>query len=262
MNPRTESRASLAEVAGLFLKLGVIGVGGPAAHIALMREEVVHRRRWLTDDEFMDLVGATNLIPGPNSTELAIHIGRLQAGWRGLVVAGCSFILPAVVIVGALAAVYVRLGSVPGTTAVFYGVNPVVIAIVLTALWHLSRAIVRSVWHAALAVAALAGVTAGLHEIVVLAAAGLAGAIGRASSLLSQGGGVRSWVPPTLWIGAMLGNRTASGWGAWVAPAATASSALAVSFGTLFLVFLKAGALLFGSGYVLLAFLRADLVDR
>jgi len=141
---RRESQTSLKQLALLFFKLGVISFGGPAAHIAMMEDEVVRRRRWLSRDEFLDLLGATNLIPGPNSTEMAIHIGRRRAGWPGLLVAGSCFILPATLIVTALAWAYIRYGSLPQTDALLYGVKPVVIAIILQALWGLGRAALKT----------------------------------------------------------------------------------------------------------------------
>src|ERR1043166_831697 len=129
----------MSEVAWLFLKLGTIAFGGPAAHIAMMRDEVVRRRRWLSDEQFVDLLGATNLIPGPNSTEMAIHLGYLRAGWPGLVVAGCCFIVPAMFIVFACAWLYVRYGARPEAGWLLYGVKPVIIAIVVQAIWGLLR---------------------------------------------------------------------------------------------------------------------------
>jgi len=233
----------LIELARVFLKLGTISFGGPAAHIALMRHEFVSRRRWLTDQQFLDLVGATNLIPGPNSTEMALHIGRVRAGWRGLLVAGSCFILPAVIIVGAIAAAYVKVGTLPAVQSIFYGLKPVVVAVVAVALWQLARTAIRAPWHAAIAIAALAGVTAGLHELLLLLVGGVAGMATR---------GLRDSKVPLM--GAVL-----------IAPVAAplaAGSAATVTSGQLFLVFVKAGAFLFGSGYVLLAFLRADLVER
>ncbi|HWJ57591.1 MAG TPA: chromate efflux transporter [Vicinamibacterales bacterium] len=256
-----ESERRLPELAGVFLKLGAVSVGGPAAHIALMRHEFVERRRWLTDQAFLDLVGATNLIPGPNSTEMAIHIGHLRAGWPGLLVAGGCFILPAVVIVASLAAIYVRVGTLPATQAIFYGINPVVVAVIAVALARLGRAAVRATWHVWLAVAAVAAVAAGVHELLVLGVCGLLGAA------------VAGWrrTPPAAsagaWLLSMPGLRPAAeGASPILRPSLIAfgasSSVAAVTFGKLFIVFLKAGALLFGSGYVLLAFLRADLVER
>ena len=134
----------LAEVAGLFLKLGLVGFGGPAAHLALMEDEVVRRRGWLSRERFLDLVSATNLIPGPNSTEMAIHLGHVRAGWPGLVVAGISFIVPAFLIVWGLAWAYVRFGALPAAAGLLYGVKPVVVAVVLQALVGLGRTATRT----------------------------------------------------------------------------------------------------------------------
>src|SRR5262245_22091242 len=208
-----------------------------------MRHEFVERRTWLTDQEFLDLIGITNLIPGPNSTEIAIHIGLARAGWRGLVVAGCCFILPAAVIVGLLAAVYVRIGQLPASQAIFYGVKPVVVAIVAVALWQLGRTAIKSTWHLAVAAAAIVGIMTGVHELLVLGICGVAGGAARAR----DHAGMPHWGMVVL-----------------AAPVAApiASNAAAITSGKLFLVFVKAGAFLFGSGYVLLAFLRADLVER
>jgi chromate transporter len=154
--PAHSRRRALRELAWLFLRLGTTAFGGPAAHIAMMEDEVVRRRRWLTREAFLDLLGATNLIPGPNSTELAIHIGHARAGWLGLLVAGTSFILPATLIVTACAWAYVRFGRLPEVAGVLYGVKPVVIAIVVQALWRLGRTAVRGPGLAALALAAAA----------------------------------------------------------------------------------------------------------
>src|SRR5512139_2770532 len=134
----------LTEVARLFLKLGMTGFGGPAAHIAMMHDETVKRRKWLSDQEFLDLVGATNLIPGPNSTEMAIHVGYLRAGWPGLILGGLCFIVPAMLIVMALAWLYVRFGSTPQAGWLLYGIKPVVIALIVVALWNLGRKAVKS----------------------------------------------------------------------------------------------------------------------
>src|SRR5256885_9593077 len=160
------------ELALLFLRLGLTSFGGPAAHTAMMHDEVVVRRKWLTQDEFLDLLGATNLIPGPNSTEMAIHIGRRRAGWAGLLVAGVSFILPAALLVGGLAWAYVRFGRLPQVAALLYGVKPVIIGLVLQALIGLGRTAVRSRTLAVLGLAAAAAAIAGVDEIVLLLAAG------------------------------------------------------------------------------------------
>lgn len=246
-------RGELAALAGLFLRLGVTAFGGPAVHIAMMEDEVVRRRRWLTREEFLDLVGAVNLIPGPNSTELAIHVGRSRAGAAGLVVAGLCFILPAAVLTGGLAWAYVRYGSLPEAGAVLRGVKPVLIAVVLQALWGLGRSAVKTGGLGVLAAVAAGAAAAGVPELAILAGSGLA-ALGMqaASARQPAGGGPGS--------GGSLPLLAA------VAPvsAAGAAGAALASFGLwpLFLFFLKVGSVLFGSGYVLLAFLRADLVER
>src|SRR3954449_9948663 len=163
----------LRELALLFLRLGLTAFGGPAAHIAMMEDEVVRRRKWMTRDEFLDLLGAANLIPGPNSTELAIHIGHRQAGWPGLLVAGSSFILPAMLIVMSFAWAYVRYGSLPQVAGILYGVKPVIIVIVLQALWSLGRTAIKSTFVAFVAAAALALTLLRVHELLVLFAAGV-----------------------------------------------------------------------------------------
>jgi chromate transporter len=234
----------------LFLKLGTIGFGGPAAHIAMMEDEVVRRRRWLTHDEFLDLLGATNLIPGPNSTEMAIHIGHRRAGWKGLVVAGISFILPAVLIVMAFAWAYVRYGSIPEVKGVLYGVKPVIIAIVLQALWSLGRAAIKTKLLAVIATAAVILTFLGLHELLVLLGGGLL--VVAVRSILRTIKGQQSLLSPI----------SASPLIAFLQSTTTSAATASFSLGLLFLFFLKVGAVLYGSGYVLLAFIRADLVER
>ena len=240
-------RTTLTELAALFLRLGATSFGGPAAHIAMMEDEVVRRRGWLTRADFLDLLGATNLIPGPNSTELAIHIGHRRAGWPGLLVAGACFIVPAMLIVLALAWAYVRFGRLPEAAGLLYGVKPVVIAIVLQALLGLARAAVKSPTLGVAGAAAVAATAVGVHELVVL------GAVGMAIALLG-------------WAGERTSpGRSAPCVGPLAAPIAAAGAgvgAAAFGLGPLFLFFLKVGSVLFGSGYVLLAFLRADLVTR
>ena len=228
----------MRELALLFLRLGVTAFGGPAAHIAMMEEEVVRRRRWLTREEFLDLLGAANLIPGPNSTELAIHIGHRRAGWPGLLVAGTCFILPAALIVLALAWAYVRYGALPEVGAILYGVKPVIVAVVAQALGKLARTAVKDVFLGVLAALAVAANLLGVHELVILAAAG--------ALVSARAGGARP-------VKALLAPAVSG-----LAATAGASAGL----GLLFLTFLKIGSVLFGSGYVLLAFLRADLVER
>jgi chromate transporter len=251
-------RATLGELARLFVKLGTIGFGGPAAHIALMEDEVVRRRGWLTREAFLDYVGATNLIPGPNSTELAIEIGRDRAGWAGLVVAGVAFIVPAALIVGATAWAYMRFGQLPAALALFAGVKPVVIAIVVQALWRLTRTAVKTLWLGILAVGAIGAVIAGVHELVVLLAAAVVAALAaivRARDAHQRAANVAS-------IGATLTVRKPAIAGALGPLGAAIAGPAAVSLWSLFGIFLKIGSVLFGSGYVLLAFLRADFVER
>jgi chromate transporter len=235
---------SLGELARLFGRLGFTAFGGPAAHIAMMEEEVVRRRGWMTHEAFLDLLGATNLIPGPNSTEMAIHIGHVRARWAGLVVAGLCFIMPAVLIVMAMAWGYVRFGALPEVAGVFYGVKPVIIAVVAQALWGLGRTALSSWLLRAVGVAALAASLLGISEMIVLVAAGAVVALWRATPD-RRVGRAGSWLPwPLLGAGAGAAASTTFG------------------LGPLFLLFVKVGSVLFGSGYVLLAFLRSDLVDR
>jgi chromate transporter len=233
-------RRRLAEVAGVFLRLGLTAFGGPAAHVALMQDELVERRRWVTRERFLDLLGAVNLIPGPNSTELAIHLGFLRAGWAGLLAAGTCFIVPAALSVSALAYAYQRWGTLPASAAVLAGVKPVVLLVVADALWKFLRTSARTPFHAALAVGALAAAALGAHELLVLLVGGLlaAGRVGLAR------GRAASLAAPLL------------------LPAAAAVTATAATPAGLFWVFAKIGSVLFGSGYVLLAFLRAELVER
>jgi len=240
---------SLGEVAWLFLKLGTIAFGGPAAHIAMMEDEVVRRRKWLSREKFLDLLGATNLIPGPNSTEMAIHVGYLRAGWPGLLVAGSCFILPAAVIVFGFAWVYVRYGSLPETARVLYGVKPVIIAIILQALWSLARTAVKTKSLAVIGVAATVFAFLRVNELLVLFLAGVAVVILHTivSGKRSRKSKSRSFLFP---IGPL----------AFIQAATTAGTSVGLL--PLFLFFLKVGAVLFGSGYVLLAFLRSDLVER
>jgi chromate transporter len=232
-------KTSLRELAAFFLRLGTTAFGGPAAHIAIMEDELVRRRRWLSREEFLDLLGASNLIPGPSSSELAIHVGYLRAGWLGLVVAGSCFILPAAAIVAALAWLYVHFGRLAAASAILYAVKPVVIAVVLQALWGLGKTAVKTTFLGLIGVCALVAAFLGLHPLVLLLFAGLA-----ATLMAIRGSKLTCSSLPFSLIG--LGGAGAS--------------LASFSLGSLFLVFLKIGAVVFGSGYVLLAFLRADLV--
>jgi chromate transporter len=240
----------VSEVARLFLKLGAIGFGGPAAHIALMEDEVVRRRGWVDRARFLDLLGATNLIPGPNSTEMAIHLGYLRAGWPGLVVAGICFIGPAMLITLALAIAYARTARLPEAAWLLYGVKPVIIAVVVQALLGLGRRALATPLAAATAVAVGALAASGVNEVALLFGAALAVPLARR---LGPGAGAG---PAGTAAGAAL---------AALAPSpvlAAAGGAAPVGLAPLFLICLKVGAILFGSGYVLLAFLRPELVER
>ena len=240
-------KPSLRETAVLFLRLGTTAFGGPAAHIALMEDEVVTRRRWLTREQFLDYVGATNLIPGPNSTELAIHIGLTRHGVAGLIVAGICFILPAAVIVTVVAWAYARFGMLPAAVAIFSGVTPPVVAVIAQALWKLGRSAVKSLTLATITLLSIVALVAGTNELLVLIVAGLVvlttRAIARAWFAIAAASFVRSTIAAAV-----------------VAGGIAATATVPFSQWTLFATFAKIGSVLFGSGYVLVAFLRADFV--
>jgi chromate transporter len=244
-----DRKASLWSVAWFFLRLGTTAFGGPAAHIALMEEEVVRRRGWLTHAEFLDLLGAANLLPGPSSTEVAIYIGHRIAGWPGLVLAGVCFILPAALLVTAIAWAYVTFHTLPQVAGLLYGVKPVVVAVVVQALWRLGRACVRSVFLAVVGAAAVVLLALGAHELAVLFGAGLFVMLVRAFA-------TRRRQPPPPGLLPLLKTP------ALPLASAAVSAAAPVGLWPLFLFFLKVGSVIFGSGYVLLAFLRTDLVER
>lgn len=248
-NQSLDERRSLETVALLFLKLGTIAFGGPAAHIAMMNGEVVERRRWMTREKFLDLLGAASLIPGPSSTELAIYIGYIKAGWPGLLLGGICFILPATLIVSAFAWAYVRFGSLPEITGILYGVKPVVIVIVVQAISQLGRTALKTRFLSAIGVCALVASLLGANQLVVLLSAGLLALTANQArnrlqriSAESQAG----WLATPFAIGLQSGATALSSVGLW----------------PLFLFFLKIGSIVFGSGYVLLAFLRSDLVEH
>lgn len=236
------SASPLRELAALGLRLGATAFGGPAAHIAMMEDEVVRRRGWITRERFLDLVSASGMIPGPNSTELAMHLGYLRAGWRGLVIAGASFILPAMAITWALAWGYQRYGTLPALGGVLAGIKPVVFAVVLHALWGLGATAIRSAMTCAVAAAALIATWLGVHELVILAVAALV-----------------TWTDRRVIAG---GDPLAHLSGALVPFAIGGGTDPLPTLGGILAIFAKAGAFLFGSGYVLLAFLRTDLVER
>jgi chromate transporter len=236
-----DERTTLRELALLFLRLGSTAFGGPAAHIAMMQDEVVRRRRWLSDERFLDLLSATNLIPGPNSTEMAIHIGWDRRRWSGLIVAGLAFIVPAMLITGTIAWMYVRFGTLPVATWLLYGVKPVILAVILQAIWALAPKAAKTTPLRALGSSAAVAFALGVHELLVLVAAGaIAVVVSRR---------------PTREVPTQL---------ALLMPAAATAGMAAPSVGLsgIFWVFLKIGSILFGSGYVLVAFLRTDLVER
>ena len=213
--PASAGRTSLVELAWLFLKLGAIAFGGPPAHIAMMEDEVVTRRGWLRREEFLDFLGAANVIPGPTSTELALHVGRIRAGWLGLLVAGSSFILPSALAVIALASAYLRFGSSPRLVAVLYGVKPVVIAVIIQAILKLGKSAVKSVWLGTLLVVALASALMGMHELLVLLAGGLLATLPQLTSFRKP---VRS-DSPAFWSAGgvrLTGSAAAAGHGSTV----------------------------------------------
>lgn len=239
-----EQRQNLGDLARLFTRLGFTAFGGPAAHIAMMHDEVVVRRRWLDEQHFLDMVGATNLIPGPNSTEMAIHIGYERGGWRGLILAGLCFILPAALIVGVLAWLYVHYGQTVQGEALFYGIKPVIIAIVLQALVRLGQTAVKTKLLALVGVAVMALFLLGINELLLLLMGGL---LVMGIALFQQRLVQLPLLLPLVGVGALVRQ---------------AVEAAPVRLDQLFWIFLKIGAVLYGSGYVLLAFLRNDFVQR
>jgi chromate transporter len=238
-------RTELRELLGLFLRLGATAFGGPSVHIAMMRDEVVTRRKWLSEERFLDLLGATNLIPGPNSTEMAIHIGWERRRWAGLLVAGLAFIVPAMLITGVLGYVYVRFGSVPAAVWLLYGVKPVIIGVIAQAIWALAPKAANTALLRVLGGIAVVLAGCGVNELAVLFGTGAFTVIAarvRNGKGRDAAGGLHQFIP--------------------FMPAAVGGIARAVTLPSLFCVFFKIGSVLFGGGYVLLAFLRADLVVR
>jgi len=233
----------LVEVTLLFLKLGFTAFGGPAAHLALFHDEAVKRRKWLDEQHFLDLIGATNLIPGPNSTEIAIHLGFLRAGWLGLILGGLCFVLPATLIVLALAAIYVRFGSAPQAGWLLYGIKPVIIAIIVNALLNLGKKALKDFLTGAAGLLVVMAYFWGINEIALLFAAGLLVMFIKNLQKFRKPGVTALLLP---FAGISL----------------PALAAIPFSLPILFLTFLKIGSVLYGSGYVLLAFLRADFVTR
>jgi chromate transporter len=236
-----ENKTHLKDIAGLFLKLGFIGFGGPAAHIAMMQHEVVARRKWLDEQHFLDLIGATNLIPGPNSTEMAIHIGHEKGGWKGLVTAGLCFILPAVLITGIFAFLYKKYGALPEVQPFIYGIKPAIIAVILAAVFPLAKKSLKSAALIIIALAVFSGALCGSNEIYLMFGAGFL-ALFLAFFKNRKQHHANIFMPLALMQGA----------GTTIASAANAK---------LFWIFLKIGAILYGSGYVLFAFLDTELVS-
>ena len=239
--PRPTRSRSLREIAKEFLRLGFLAYGGPAAHIAMMDERFVRRLAWVSGEQFLDLVGAVNLLPGPSSTELAIYLGQIAGGLPGLLVAGACFILPAAILVVAFAWAYTQYGAVPQVTGLLFGIKPVVVALIAQAIWNLGGTALKTVRLAGLAALVIALAILGVPVLLLLIGAGLLWMLLRQGEALARANA------------GMAGILTGS---------ATGGAAAAVGIVPVFLYFLKVGALLFGSGYVLLAVLRADLVVR
>jgi chromate transporter len=239
---KIESHA-LKEVAGLFLKLGLVAFGGPAAHISMMQQEVVYKRNWMTEEHFLDLLGATNLIPGPNSTEMAIHLGYERAGWKGLIAAGVLFILPAAFITGCFAWLYKSYGMLPQVQPFIYGIKPAIIAIILAAVFPLAKRSAKNLKLIIIGISALVLALAGWNEIYIMLGAGIIMMIIYAiqNKKLNATGGV--FVPFTLLQTPI-------------------TSIITVTNTQLFFSFLKIGSILYGSGYVLFAFLDTELVKK
>lgn len=237
----------IGQLLALFLKLGVTAFGGPAAHIAMMEDEVVTRRQWLTRERFLDLLGATNLIPGPNSTEMAIHIGFVRAGVIGLVVAGISFILPAALLTLGCAWVYDRFQTVPQAEALLYGIKPAVIAVILSAVWRLGKTAAKGPFLIGIGFLVMLLVLLGINEIIALLGGGIVGILWQLGSRLRKGKMLLglAWLPSTN-----------------LALAVTAAPSAPVTLSALGLFFLKIGCVLFGSGYILVAYLQGGLVEQ
>ena len=237
---RINARGTLREIAKEFLRLGFVAYGGPAAHIAMMEERYVRRRGWLTRERFLDLLGAASLLPGPSSTEVAIYLGQIRGGLAGLIVAGACFILPAAALMMVLAWAYMNYGAMPQVAGLLYGIKPVVVALIAQAIWNLGRTALKTVWLSRLAAAAIALAAWGVSPLLVLMGAGGLWVLLREGEKLARN---------KLAVAGLLGT-------------GAAGTTAAIGILPLFLYFLKVGAVLVGSGYVLLAVLRADLVVK
>ena len=259
-------RARLRELVALFLKLGTISFGGPAAHVALMETEVVGKRQWLTRQQFLDLLGAANLIPGPTSTEMAINVGFVRAGWVGLCVAGASFILPAAVITGVFAWAYVRFGALTQAVSVLAGIKAAVIAVIAIAIWRLGKTAMKSVGLAVLGGLSLAAFFLGVNPIAILFGGGLLGMLARRAANVRAAAALL--ISPLLSRGPFASSTPRGTLTVWLRPLgaiAVTSAAVAgirPSVYQIGMFFLKVGAVLYGGGYVLLAFLEQGLVQQ
>lgn len=247
-------KGDLGELFLLCLRMGFLAFGGPAAHIAMLEDEVVRRRKWFTHQEYLDLLGLTNLIPGPNSTEMVIHVGYHRAGLVGMFVAGFSFILPAAFIVGALAWLYVAYGTLPAAEGLLFGVKPVVVVIIVQALWALGKKAIKSTGLAVLALVGIAAVWAGVGELEVLLAGGLITAL-----LTAQEDG---WKKHRRGLAVVAAAAALILCMMLLAPRFQATGEVDFTLTGLFLFFLKVGGILYGSGYVLIAFIESALVDQ
>ena len=257
MKGKIDLLTHLKELAGVFFKLGIIGFGGPAAHIAMMENEVVSKKKWMSREHFLDLIGATNLIPGPNSTEMAMHCGYHRAGWVGMIVAGMGFIIPATLITGAIAWFYQQYGSIPDIKPFWYGIRPAVLAIIINAVYMFGKKALKNRQLGIIGAAVMVGSLAGMSEVLILLAGGLLGMFWLSSS--QKRDNVKASFSPSFLLSAKPGYPKA----AIAATALYAGQVVSnVSLVKLFLVFLKIGSVLFGSGYVLIAYLQDELIDR
>ncbi len=248
--PRGKDQVSLSELAFVFLKLGTIAFGGPAAHIAMMDDEFVRKRRWITEEDFLDRVAAASLIPGPSSTEVGIFIGRSLRGWRGLIVAGCCFIIPAAVLVSVIAAAYVQFGALPQAQGILRAIKPAVIAVILQALWKLGKTAAKTWVLGLIGVASAILNFVGVSPLLVLAFAGVSSGIAWWSQKNKRNGV------------ALCGIGLMKMFSPVGMTALAVAAVVPVRLGRLFLSFLKIGSVVFGSGYVLLAFLRSEFADH
>ncbi|MEI3789363.1 MULTISPECIES: chromate efflux transporter [unclassified Chryseobacterium] len=238
-----ENKVNTKEIILLFLKLGIIGFGGPAAHIAMMQNEVVVKRKWMDEQHFLDLLGAVNLIPGPNSTEMAIHIGYDKGGWKGLLAAGLCFIFPAVLITGTFAFLYHQYGQLPQVQPFIYGIKPAIIAVIIGAVYPLAKKSIKSTFLALVGMAVLLGSLSGISEIYLMFGAGFLAIVVFSFQNMNNGNTMQGFVPLLFF---KVGQ----------------NEFLSETNVKLFWIFLKIGSILYGSGYVLFAFLDTELVAK